>query len=58
MGAFLDVKPGRDSDPRRQRVNVAAGVPHDRDGVGIIPGGEQGTGAVQKWLPRAGDNIT
>ena len=55
MGAFLDTVPRRDSDPRRQRINLAAGVPRDRDGVGMVPGGEQGTGAVQQRLPRAGD---
>ena len=42
VGAFLDVELGRRSDPSAQRINVAAGVPHDGDRVGITPGGEQG----------------
>jgi hypothetical protein len=56
VGAFLDEEPGRDSDPRGERINVAAGVPHDKDGVRMIPGGEEGTRAVQKRRPRAGDD--
>ena len=56
MAAFLDIEPRRRSDPRGEHINVAAGVPHDGDGVGMIPGRKQGTRTVQKRLPRAGDN--
>ena len=56
VAAFLDIELRRGSDPRGECINVAAGVPHDEDGVGFISGGEQGTRAVQKRRPRAGNN--
>jgi hypothetical protein len=54
--AFLHVELSRRSDPRGKRINVAAGVPKDDDGVGMIPGGEQGARAIQKRLPRPGND--
>jgi hypothetical protein len=56
MAAFLDIEPRRRSDPSDEGINLAAGMPHDDDGVWMIPGGEQGTRAVQKRLPRTGDD--
>jgi hypothetical protein len=56
VGAFLDVEPRRRSDPRGERVTFAAGMPHDGDGAGMIPGGEQDMRTVQKRLPRTGDD--
>ena len=56
MTAFLDIELRRGSDPSAERIHLAAGVPHDGDGVGMIPGGEQGPRAVQKRRPRAGNN--
>ena len=43
MGAFLDREPGRHSDLCGERINVASGVPHDSNGVGIVRGSEQGS---------------
>jgi hypothetical protein len=56
VGAFLDIEARCQSDPCGERINVASGVPYDSNGVGIVPGGEQGARAGQKWLPRTGDN--
>jgi hypothetical protein len=56
VAAFLDIEPRRRSDPRGEHINVAAGVPHDGDGVGMIPGRKQRTRALQKRLPRTGDD--
>jgi hypothetical protein len=55
MAALLDIETGSDANARRKRVNVAAGMPHDCDGFGIIPGREQGPRAVQQRLSRRGN---
>jgi len=56
VGALLDTEAGRHSDPCGEGINVAPGVPHGGNGVGIVPSSQQGARAGQKWLRRTADN--